>query len=203
MSRVDNNFDDINWVEVILKLNAFTHKLTKNSNWFRGNSDSFLMGKEVNDYVNDAIEKYLKNPEKYNPLKGDLIKYLCWNIIRTLVGNDLRSKENKTTLDILNNSILQDDDSDSLYEERNFPLIETFFDQNIDYSNIIAEINNDLAKDEIAENIYMCERNYGMKRREIIQEFNYTDSDYDNGKRRMQTILNRIAHKFQIQTQNL
>lgn len=198
MNKIDFNFDEIDWEEVLIKLNAFTLKLTKKFHWSRDNSDSFLKGKEVKDYVNDAIESFLRNPEKFNPAKGDLIKYLCYNIIRTLVGNDARSKENMSTLNISN-----DEDNSSLYTDLSLPLIETFFDQNIDFSNIMIEIENSLSKDKIAENIFMCERYHGMKRREIILEFNYSDNDYDNGKRRMQTILNNIAQKFQLKSQSI
>src|ERR1700744_6202794 len=88
----------IKWEDIYVQLYAYTDHLLKAYSWFRKDADSYLKGKQVHDYINDAIEKYLLEPEKYDPSSGrSLVTYLKWHIIRTSVGNDVRSQENKTS----------------------------------------------------------------------------------------------------------
>src|SRR4051812_11566167 len=94
----DNSID---WEDIIVRLEAFTRSLLKKQHWFHGGAiDSFLKGKEMRDYVYEGIGRFLKHPEKYDSSKGDLVSYLKFNLIRSLVSNDVTSDENKKGTDV-------------------------------------------------------------------------------------------------------
>ena len=85
----------IDWEEVIVSLQSFTRSWVRGKPWFRGEkTTTFLMGKEVEDYVFAAIGRYLEHPEKFDPEQGELLDYLKYNLVRSFIANDLRKKEN-------------------------------------------------------------------------------------------------------------
>ena len=91
----------------------------------------------------------------------------------------------------------QQDDDDS-YLDSVLPYAEVFFDQEIDFKEIMTEIENEISKDEVAEKIYFGERYDGLKRAQIIEENKMSEKEFNNGKRRMQTILDTVAKKYNI-----
>lgn len=191
---------DIDWEEVILCLQTFTRSLANGKGWFRGEETTvYLRGKEIDDYVFDAIEIYLRNPEKFDPSKGSLIKYLCYSIIRNLVRNDLVSAENRTTNDVFayQNDGGDEDDS-AVYLDAILPHAEVFFDQEIDFTEVMNYIESETKGDSVVENIFLGISGYGLKRAEIIKEFDMTPVVYDNGMRRLITIRNKAAKKYGI-----
>lgn len=185
---------DIDWDEIYLCLYAFAHKLLKKKRWFRSAGDgSSIKGKQVHDYAADAVEQYLKNPEKHNPAKGSLSDYLKFNIIRTLVGNDAVSAENTTTIDLFAG---KDDEeyADYGYVESLLPFTKALIDEQLDYDAVIYYIEQQAAGDNVVEEILLG-LTMELKRREIIEEFQMEAKEYDNGKRRLDTILkNAISH---------
>jgi len=186
----------IDWEEVILRLQTFTRSLAYGKGWFRGKETTvYLKGKEVDDYVFDAIEIYLRAPEKFNPNKGSLIKYLCYSIIRNLVKNDLVSAENRSTSDVF---VYQNEDEDEAYLDAILPHAEVFFEQEVDFMEVMNYIESETKGDSIVENIFLGVSGYGLKRAEIIKEFNMTPVEYDNGMRRLITIRNKAAKKYAI-----
>jgi hypothetical protein len=191
---------DIDWEELILRLQTFTRSLANGKGWFRGAETTvYLRGKEIDDYVFDAIEIYLRNPEKFDPIKGSLIKYLCYNIIRNLVRNDLVSAENRSTNDVFayqNES--EDEDESAPYLDAILPHAEVFFDQEIDFTEVMNYIESETKGDSVVENIFLGISGYGLKRAEIIREFDMTPVEYDNGMRRLITIRNKAAKKYGI-----
>ncbi len=206
MSNQNENNITIDWEEVIVSLQAFTRSWVYGKGWFRGGKTStFMKGKEITDYVSDAIEKYLRNPEKHNISKGSLLDYVKYNLIRSMVSNDLVSAENQTSSDVFaigDKKKHEEEDSES-YLDSILPYAECFFDQEIDYSGIMTEIESEISKDKMAEEIYIGERCYGLKRAQIMEEFNMNAKDFDNSKRRMQTILNNVARKYDLNKQSV
>ena len=173
--------------------------------WFRGGETTiYLKGKEIDDYVFDAIEIYLRNPEKYNPNKGTLIKYLCYSVIRNLVRNDLVSGENRTTNNVFAYQNENETDDDSVpYLDSILPHAEVFFDQEIDFNEVMSYIEAETKGDSVVENIFLGISGYGLKRAEIIKEFSMTPDEYGNGMRRLITIRNKAAKKYGIVKQSL
>jgi hypothetical protein len=199
-SQNDVNNEDLG--VLYLQLYAYTDNLLKKKGWFRGGkTDSFLKGKQIHDCVSEAIEKHLTNPEKYDCTTGrSLENYLKLHVIRTLVGNDSKSPENKTSKGI--SSIVSKNDEGGeeagSYLDSILPYAEAYFDQEIDSKEIMSFIEQEIAKDKIVEEIYLGIRCYGWKRAMVIKEFNMSENDFDNGMRRMSTILNSVAKKYDI-----
>ncbi|MBK7965753.1 MAG: hypothetical protein IPK10_11030 [Bacteroidetes bacterium] len=191
---------EIDWEEVILRLQTLTRSLAKGKGWFRGvETTVYLKGKEIDDYVFEAIEIHLRNPEKFEPNKGSFIKYLFYSIIRNLVRYDLVSAENRTTNDVFayqNDN--EDEDNSAPYLDAILPYAEVFFDQEIDFKEVMSYIESEAKGDAIVENIFLGLSGYGLKRAEIIKEFNMTPVEYDNGMRRLITIRNKAAKKYDI-----
>ena len=198
MSTSTNNID---WEDIYTRLYAYADALLRNKSWFRGDkTDSFLEGKQTHDYVSEAIEQYLRNPEKYDPTTGrSLVNYLKYHLVRSLVNNDARSPENKTTKDILWTYDGKDDTDDSGYEDSILPVIGAYFDQEIDFNTIMSQIEEEIKGDKTLEEIFLGICCYGLKRREVIKEFNMAEKDFDNGIRRLNTILKNTAKKFDIE----
>jgi hypothetical protein len=199
MSNQTDGQETIDLGELYLQLYAFTDDFLKTRTFFRGaSSSSFLAGKEVHDYVMDGIERYLRNPEKFNPSSGrSLLNYIRLHIIRSLIGNDLRSAENRLSKDLFafesNNDEMGID-----YVESMLPYAEAYFDEEMDYEKIMIHVEEAIKGDKIAEEIFLGLAGCGLKRREIIQEFGMTETEYNNGARRLQTILKDTALQFKL-----
>src|ERR1700722_6336599 len=88
------------WEEIYIKLYAYADDVLKQYRWFRRTEDdTYLQGKTPDDYVQEAIKRYLEHPEKFNPGKRTLVGYLKKHILRSLIGNDARCEENRSTKD--------------------------------------------------------------------------------------------------------
>ena len=155
------------------------------------------MGKEVEDYVFAAIGRYLEQPDKFDPQKGELLEYLKYNLVRSFIANDLRKKENNQTDDIFAEDNDEDDEEgSSSYSERVLPYTAALFPDDIDYNAIKEYIEKEVQGDADAENIFLGIYTYGMKRRDVIEEFTMTAVAFDNGMRRLNTVINRAAVQF-------
>ncbi|MFD2574627.1 hypothetical protein ACFSUS_28605 [Spirosoma soli] len=195
---------DKDWEDLYECLYIFTHKLLKSKRWYKKlDSHSFIKGKQVHDYVLAGVEEYYLNEEKYNPKKGSLENYIKFNIIRNLVRQDAVSLENKTNLDIYKKSAsLETDELDSSYVESLFPFVENYFGDEIDYDIITNHINTEIAGDTIVEDIFLGIIS-DLKRSKIIEEFGMSASEYDNGMRRLKTVLKNTANKFSLKQQTI
>ncbi|MEL7585267.1 MAG: hypothetical protein AAGU19_01050 [Prolixibacteraceae bacterium] len=192
-----NKVTDSEWEEIILRLTAFAHSWAKGKGWFRGTKTiTFLEGKEAKDYALAAICKLLEEPDKYEPQKGSMLDYLKYNLVRSAIANDLRKKENVTTAEIRVKNEEQDDDDHFSYSDRIMLYTATQFPDDIDYATIKTYIESEIQEDKDAENILLGVYTLGMKRREIIEEFNMMPVSYDNGMRRLNTVLDRAAKFF-------
>lgn len=194
---MDDNSEETDWEKVIIMLYAYTRSLVDGKGWFRGSSTkNFIGGKQLEDYVYEAIARYLEKPSLYDSSKGTLNKFLQYYIIRALVNNDLVSSENRTSQ---NMAIFEvDEDDNKNYEDRQGVLIEAFFDEEIDYRDIIEHVSKLVLHDEIAAKIFIGITDENLKRREIIKLHQMTPNDFDNGMRRLKTILKSVVKQFDI-----
>jgi hypothetical protein len=190
--------DEINWDDLYLQLYAYTDQLLKSYSWFRkGKTDSFLKGKQPYDYIADAIEKYLLEPEKYDSSSGrSLLNYLKWHIIRTAVGNDVRSSENKSTIELASKNDPNSEREENLDVESLFPFIAANFDDEIDYKHLMKEIEEKLADDELSKLIFSEVRRKGFDRKDVIKNHKVSEKEFDNGMKRLNRILKNIAKEY-------
>lgn len=200
MSPLIAGLDDDQWKGIIVQLQAFARSFTRDKPWFRGwRTGTFLKGKTVDDYVYDAILRLLENPDGFDQEKGTLIHYLEYYLLRSLISNDLALKENETTRDVYCRILDRDaEDHSTAYYDRLLPFTEALFDDEIDYTVILAEIETAVKKDKTCEEIFLG-LSAGLKRAEIIEEFKMSPKDYDNGNKRLKTILRDIAQEYDIQ----
>lgn len=196
-NSIDNSID---WEDIIVRLEAFTRSLLKRQHWFHGGSvNTFLKGKEMRDYVYEGIGRFLKHPEKYDSSKGDLVSYLKYNLIRSLVSNDVTSDENKHGHDVFGNcEAFDEDDEDSSYLDRILPYLEPMFLDDLDYTRIREYIQERIKGDSHVEDIFLGIYSENMKRREIIAEFSMSEKDYNNALRRLQTVMNEATVIFKV-----
>ena len=89
----------------------------------------------------------------------------------------------------------EDDNHDLSYEDIILPYTEPLFIDDTDYHNVKDYIKEQIKGDTIAENIFLGYE-YSLKRREIIEEFEISDSEYDNGFRRLKTALSNASYFF-------
>lgn len=197
MDQESFDFNAIKWDEVIVGVEAFARKLLKSKKWFRGdNTEIYLKGKELNDYVYEAIGLFWKNKEKYDPQRGTLINFINYYFLKLLIYKDSIKDENKETKDT--SLYFDNDEARGDYMEAVLPYVEAFFDEDVDFKVIMAELEDSVKHEIIVEQIFLGRSGFGLKRREIIKEFGMTESEYDNGNRRLQTIINRITSKYNI-----
>ena len=195
MNPLTAGLSDQEWESIITQLKAFFRAFTRDKHWFRGpDTETFLKGKSIDDYVYEAIGRYLKKPEKFDPRKGTLIDYLKYNLLRGLISNDLTNKENEKNKAVYKNMLRHDADDDSTtYYDRLVPITEALFNDEIDYNTIMGEIQEAVKKDTICENIFLGLYLDEMTRAQVIEEFGMTAQEFDNGKKRLKTILRTIA----------
>ncbi|MFZ1528340.1 MAG: hypothetical protein WAT19_06305, partial [Ferruginibacter sp.] len=96
-----------------------------------------------------------------------------------------------------------DDEGSSSYSERVLPYTSALFPDDIDYNAIKEYIEKEVQGDADAENIFLGIYTYGMKRREVIEEFTMTAVAFDNAMRRLNTVINRAAIHFNINKQTV
>jgi hypothetical protein len=186
---------EIDWQDIYLRLRAFSQSWAESKTWFRGeDTPSFYAGKEGHDYAMEAILKHIENPEKYNPERGDFLKYLKYSLVRTAVKNDVNREENKLTKDIFREDDDGDDDSVP-YAERLLPYTEASFSDDYDYEELKTYIEEKVKEDAEVERVYMG-KILEMTREEIIKDCGWQPGQYDNANRRLKTIANRALAYF-------
>ena len=186
----------VDWDDLYKQLYSFAYGLLSTKSWYRGQTDSYVGGKQVHDYVSGAIEKYVTHPKKFDASKGDLVQYLKYNLVRSLISNDARCAENRTTSDL---SIVRDqEESPKNYLDALAPAVNEYFDDDVDYHTIVSCMESALEGDETAKEIFLGLVS-GLKREDIIQEFKMTAKQFDNGMRRLKTVQKEIAQKFNIE----
>ena len=190
--------ESINWDKIYLQLYAYADQLLKVHTWFRGKkTDSYLEGRQPHDYVIDAIEKHLKEPEKYDPQKRSLENYLKLHIIRTAIGNDSKKTENKLSSDLFANG-KNDEDADNDFLDAILPYTKGIFDQQIDFQMIMDDIGNSIQSDPIALKIFEGSCRENMKRVKVMENYNLSNTEFDNGMKRLKSTLRQTAKKYNI-----
>ncbi len=198
MSTVNNDSEEakIDLEEVYGQLYVYVRSLINSFDWYiKIDGESTIKGKQIHDYVMDAIEFHLRNPSKYKPSRGDFMKYLKYNVIRNIIRPDARGAENKKSRDILAEQLRMEDDSQT-YAESIYPLIENTFTDELDLQAILAEMEKQVQGDSDLENVFLGICVYSMSREEIMNEFSLSEKDYLNAYRRLGTVRQKVQKKF-------
>ncbi len=193
---MDNGKPD--WDNIYPKLLARAHYLITRRHWFRGTSiDSTVAGQQAEDYAQEAILRYLQDPDKINAHPGLSVEsYLKYYVIRTLVGNDVRSFENRQ-FSVLPEFGSFDETGGDTVQAAQLLAINYYFDEGIDYETVMAKLEEMVMGDDIAEKILLGSQ-CNMERRDIIREFDMDGPQYDNGVRRLNTKKIAVANHFNL-----
>jgi len=190
---------DQEWKVIYRKLYAFTLYLLKGYNWFRRTGDDVVVqGKEADDYVMEAITRFLEAPEKFDENKRSLIGYLKNHILRNLVRRDGLGAENLSTMDVGAHSEGRDEEDGYRQFEELIPGISAHFDDEVDFRHIIADLCQEIAHDPEASLIFESICDHGKCRREVIAEQNWTDAIYDNAMKRLNRTRSKIVKKYKL-----
>jgi hypothetical protein len=191
---------DAEWLPIIDALQTYTRQLAQGKQWFRGKqTEVYLKGKEINDYVYEAIGRLLQHPEKFDAAKGSLIEYLQLNLIRGLVANDIRNAENKTSAEVFGKAdqLAEANEDAGTYLDAVLPYAEAFFDQQMDYDQVMKFLEEKVKDDPDVEKLFYG-FSLGMKRESILEEFNMSERDYMNAYRRYKTVKKQAITQFDL-----
>jgi hypothetical protein len=72
------------------------------------------------------------------------------------------------------------------------------FEDEIDYQTIMASIAEEVQHDEIANAIFKGICRDRLSRSEVIELENIPPKEFDKGKKRLETIINKVARKYNI-----
>jgi DNA-directed RNA polymerase specialized sigma24 family protein len=177
--------DDLGWKEIIIKLTAFAEDQVTWYTWFRG-KNALPMGYTAEDFVQETILRYLANPAKYNPAKGGFLKYLKYSILRRLVYNLSTLAENELSTDLFG---LDGTDEDGVSKYENYLPVEVLDTEGINFDELMNKIIEQIDGKTILENIFEGLYMHDLKRSEICKKYNLSETEYNNGVRRLGTIL--------------
>jgi hypothetical protein len=184
------------WKEVINRLRAFAEDQISIYVWFRG-GNALPQGFTADDFTQEAILRYLDKPSIYDPKRGKFLAFLKYYILRRLVYNLSVLTENEKGFDIYQNSSDENGDDETNYEDYlpgTLLDIESEIDGDKNFNTdkyidlIIERIDGKTILENIFEGIFIK----NLKRREICQQYNIPEQDYDNAVRRLNTIIKSI-----------
>jgi hypothetical protein len=147
-------------------------------------------GYTTEDFTQEAIFRYLEVPKTYNPSKGKFLSFLKYYILRRLVSNLNVLAENQQSIDLYQNN-LNDDDDEVNYEDY-LPGTTSDIEIEIDYNSYVDYIIERIDGETVLENIFEGIFINNLKRREICEHYDISEQDYDNGVRRLNTIIKTL-----------
>lgn len=162
-------------------------------------------GKSFKDYVHDAIEKHLRGKDKFDASRGTLNFHLKMNVIRRDIVNDLplevrkayQKRKEATPEEEEMIHIIQE--VQAYIDPEDLPSVD-FALESFDNARIFKAIEDEI-NDDVVERIYLAvvqDKYQFNEREEICTEYDMSTADFDNGKRRLLTIVRRVFKKFDI-----
>lgn len=158
-------------------------------------------GKSFSDYVHDAIETHLKGNDNYNPEKASLDFHLKRHIIKRAIYNDLPARLKRQR------SLQYQEPSESNLTPMPQRKRESYSELQIEWLGenhiemLYRNVENLVEGDEVVETIYLAVCSDGFRlsdRAEICMEYQLTDSQFDNGRRRFLTVLKGAFKRFNV-----
>lgn len=190
--KITSNYDKIDWNKELPKLlpvlMSYAFKMIGSDTLSTIKNKSDLSY----DFAMEAIKKYLERPNNFNPKRNpDLVKYLKYYILRQLISNFRKSKSH------LNEDIVEENNYMGLFD---IYIKDYLIDDAIDYDNLINKIKSSIKDDKLVKNIFELRIVKEFKRKEICEKLNIRSSEFDNGFRRLKTIVKKCMNsKVQVQ----
>lgn len=198
MEKGEVNFESAEGKALLRSLHVYAYELFRRVYKQEVNE----RGKSFSDYVFDAIEKHLRGEDNYDKARSTLDYHLKKNVIRQAIYNDLPPH-------VKNHRKLVS--KQSLTESNIVPIPSAAREQSVsavipellayDEKVIFQEIERVIGDDKVVGEIYLAITTGGFSlvdRAEICRELDMKLSDFDNGKRRLNTILKNVFRKFNL-----
>lgn len=161
----------INWVEFAPILYAMTRRMMYKR--FLSDPERGVYGKTFKDYVHDAITLCIEEKRRW---PKDIKKEQYYiTTIRSLISNQIRKHIMTLSVDATEEEVLA-----KHYESMNV---------SFDVAKIKRFICNKLGSDQICIDIFDCWSEGIHKPAEIRELYGYTDSEYNNAKKRLDRVL--------------
>ena len=164
-------------------------------------------GKSFEDYVNDAVLKHLDDKDSYDAKKGPLEYHLKYHLIKQALTNDLPPAVKKAYAQYRK----LNDEEKSMSQQRTITepaqidpddlATVSIALNNIESAELLKEIESEINGDAVVEQIYLAvvyDKYEFSERAEICKDFDISLDDFDNGKRRLMTVLKRVFKKLDI-----
>jgi len=183
MNPLTNQDEEPNWEEILVILLAYAKKQIKLYTWAIGRQNKL---QEAEDFVLEAIQKYLENPEDYDSNRSNsensFVNYLKFNILRRLISNNANAPRNGKRL--------SNEETDAIFltmiaEGKN--LINS-----IDIEQIVREVRAKISNDGILNDIFEGLYDSGYKRQDLCEVLELEPREYDNNIRRLRRIVESI-----------
>lgn len=184
---VKDNYDDVNWEQVIKVLMAFAFKLIGNNHQLMNKSKA----EYSYDFALETVKKHLQNPAKFDPTRNpDLILYLKYNILRQLIQNSKVSAYQTKFSDI------EDNDGNNTIEELFFDQYDV--EQDINVNIIVSELIKRIGKKPELSVIFELKYREEYTPSEICQELRISYDDYNNRMKRLRRIFNNTIKSLSL-----
>lgn len=163
--QVRKLLDQQHWGTITKKLTLYAYSRFKFWNLL---TEVGVMGYSPEEVALEAISLVYTGVWQWDPAKSDLLSYLKYHVVKGLVANLARSKEVRNTWDVVG---AESENNFSIEEELNAKLITEGIRESLKPERILLNIFEHLLT--------------GMKRSEIIELLNISESEYDNALRRL------------------
>lgn len=193
------DFNSAEGIKLMRNLYAFSWGIFRR----RFQTDVNSKGKSFKDYVHDAIEKHLRQEDRFDPDKSPIEFHLKFNVILGAISNDFkhhvktRFVESREKMDSGSNF------TRGRLEELE-PTLDNVTPDLIDYDRklIFDTIEKRISGDDQVERIYLavCHGNFEFSdRSEICEEFDLTLDQFNNAKRRLLTVVRHVIRELKLE----
>jgi DNA-directed RNA polymerase specialized sigma24 family protein len=181
--EITDNYDNVDWEEVIPVLMAYAFVLIGDSNIKMSRSKE----EHAYDFTMETITKYLANQEGFDPNRNpDLIRYLKYNILRQLIHNSKNSAAHSQEMYSIDESC----DGETI---ENTIASELVLNEKLDTATIIEKIEEAIQDQEDLYEIFIGRYYHESKRAEICKDLMIPTSEYDNRIRRLRRVTKSIV----------
>lgn len=163
-----------NWEKLLPVLYSTTRNMMYKR--FLTDGDRGIFGKTFKDFVHEAVTSFLEGRRRC-PTKVK-IEYFLFQTIRNIICQHLANHYKTVSVDAAEEDILM----------AHYASMNTTYD----YGKIRSFVHGKLQADEVCKGIFDCWTEGINKPAEIRELYGYSASDYNNGRKRLLTVLKDI-----------
>lgn len=181
--KITSDYENADWEKVIKVLMAYAYVLIGDENLSMAKSRKEL----AYDFAMEAITRYLKQPEKFDPKRNpDLVKYLKYSYVRQFISNAKKT------------GFYRYDKSASTPEEDFYHTLKSEFnwDETLDVNQFVRIVEEKLADDKDLLHLFKGRYHQDSKRSEICEDLNISLKEYDKRLKRLKRLVEKIQQSL-------